>query len=450
MSIGIGMMLGFMLLCVFIPSNVKAEGYVSLVSQSLSDTSPRQNECVDAEVTIKNSGEDQIRIYAVYLHFDWMPSNEGYKEAFSPAEYLASGQSLTIEYDNILIEETVTIGNHEYQFWVDYEEDDGWAGWSDEAYKSLWFTITVREKDTDGDGYGDSEDEFPNDSNEWRDTDKDGVGDNRDAFPTDPTENKDSDNDGVGDNSDAFPTNPSETKDSDKDGVGDNTDAFPTDPGETKDSDNDGVGDNTDAFPNDKTETKDSDGDGVGDNGDAFPNDSDETVDSDGDGVGDNSDDYPNDPTKTKTTGGSSNGGNLDDDTEGGESDGDVSSGLDKTLLVSIGGGALVVIAIFISIIVIISGKKKKRNKRTQKRTSQHPGAPRTPHISTPRPPRNQIQQMPPPHDTCPSTAMPQRHMKATPMGDISQLSMCPFCGKDLNFPKTPKFCPYCREQISM
>jgi hypothetical protein len=27
--------------------------------------------------------------------------------------------------------------------------------------------------------------------------------------------------------------------------------------------------------------------------------------------------------------------------------------------------------------------------------------------------------------------------------------SMCPYCGKDLNFPKPPKFCPYCREKLS-
>ena len=28
------------------------------------------------------------------------------------------------------------------------------------------------------------------------------------------------------------------------------------------------------------------------------------------------------------------------------------------------------------------------------------------------------------------------------------KISICPYCGKDLNFPKPPKFCPYCKEQI--
>ena len=40
-------------------------------------------------------------------------------------------------------------------------------------------------KDTDGDGYKDDVDAFPNDSTEWIDSDKDGWGDNSDAFPID-------------------------------------------------------------------------------------------------------------------------------------------------------------------------------------------------------------------------------------------------------------------------
>jgi len=85
-------------------------------------------------------------------------------------------------------------------------------------------------KDTDGDGYNDDVDVFPDNSTEWEDTDGDGVGDNADEFPTDPTEHVDSDGDGVGDNADEFPTDPTEHVDSDGDGVGDNADEFPTDP----------------------------------------------------------------------------------------------------------------------------------------------------------------------------------------------------------------------------
>lgn len=53
-------------------------------------------------------------------------------------------------------------------------------------------------RDSDDDGYPDSEDEFPYDENEWEDSDGDGTGDNSDAFPNDPDEYKDEDEDGIG------------------------------------------------------------------------------------------------------------------------------------------------------------------------------------------------------------------------------------------------------------
>ena len=40
--------------------------------------------------------------------------------------------------------------------------------------------------DTDGDGYGDTVDAFPDDPDEWLDTDGDGYGDNSDPFPDNP------------------------------------------------------------------------------------------------------------------------------------------------------------------------------------------------------------------------------------------------------------------------
>ena len=76
----------------------------------------------------------------------------------------------------------------------------------------------IADVDTDGDGFTDSEDAFPNDPNEWADSDGDGIGDNSDWAPNDPTESADSDGDNVGDNADAFPNDPTETADSDNDG----------------------------------------------------------------------------------------------------------------------------------------------------------------------------------------------------------------------------------------
>jgi PKD repeat protein/uncharacterized membrane protein len=105
--------------------------------------------------------------------------------------------------------------------------------------------------DTDGDGYSNQIDLFPNDPTEWNDTDYDGIGDNSDKFPEDVTQWNDMDGDKYGDNPngntpDQFPQDPTEWNDTDGDGYGDNSDAFPNDPGEWKDSDNDGVGDNKD------------------------------------------------------------------------------------------------------------------------------------------------------------------------------------------------------------
>ena len=69
--------------------------------------------------------------------------------------------------------------------------------------------------DSDGDGFADTEDAFPNDPNEWLDTDSDGIGDNADT---------DDDNDGVEDDFDVFPNDAEEWLDSDGDGIGDNAD----------------------------------------------------------------------------------------------------------------------------------------------------------------------------------------------------------------------------------
>ncbi len=141
--------------------------------------------------------------------------------------------------------------------------------------------ISAPQKDSDGDGFVDPVDAFPNDPSERRDTDADGIGNNADP---------DDDNDGVIDEGDFYPLDPGEWSNTDGDALGDNADAFPEDPSEILDSDGDGVGDNTDVFPYDANETVDTDGDGVGNNADPFPYDTREWQDTDGDGIGDNAD----------------------------------------------------------------------------------------------------------------------------------------------------------------
>lgn len=84
------------------------------------------------------------------------------------------------------------------------------------------FTLVM---DSDGDGFPDDEDAFPNDPSEWFDNDGDGIGDNADT---------DDDDDGVPDVNDAFPKDTTEWDDTDSDGIGNNADT---------DDDGDGIPD---------------------------------------------------------------------------------------------------------------------------------------------------------------------------------------------------------------
>ena len=159
--------------------------------------------------------------------------------------------------------------------------------------------------DSDGDGWSDGGDDFPNDPTQWKDTDNDGYGDNPDGNnPDDCLADSgssyidrsgcpDTDQDGWSNLVDAFDSNPTQWADSDSDGCGDNygvqnpnrnsswpgeyvegamnVDAFPLDSQQCRDSDGDGYGDNvgfenSDIFPSDPTQWKDADGDGYGDN----------------------------------------------------------------------------------------------------------------------------------------------------------------------------------------
>jgi WD40 repeat protein/ABC-type phosphate transport system substrate-binding protein len=161
--------------------------------------------------------------------------------------------------------------------------------------------------DGDGDGWQDSDDSHPNDNSEWNDTDMDGYGDNSDDCITEfgnSTQDVlgciDSDGDGWSDSGDDFPEDPLEWKDSDSDGYGDNADAFPFEVTQWLDSDGDGFGDNNTGLEGDDCVNVsgssnmdglfgciDSDGDGWADSIDDLPSNPEQYRDVDGDGVGD-------------------------------------------------------------------------------------------------------------------------------------------------------------------
>ena len=203
--------------------------------------------------------------------------------------------------------------------------------------------------DTDGDGYSDLNDQFPNDPTRYLDTDGDGYDDDEDDCPLNPGTSTngsvgcfDADQDTWADLNDSFPIDATQWNDTDMDGFGDNqtgnnpdncpavfgnstsgllgcadsdgdtwadsADLFPTDVTEWADNDSDGFGNNRDICPqipgnatNGTIGCVDSDGDSWGDDSDILPLDPSQWVDSDGDGYGDNTngtngDGCPNQP----------------------------------------------------------------------------------------------------------------------------------------------------------
>ena len=206
--------------------------------------------------------------------------------------------------------------------------------------------------DSDGDGYSDQGDPFPNDDTQWSNRDGDSLdcggdnqsGNNPDIFPDDPTQCKDTDGDGYGDNAagnngDAFKFDPTQWSDFDGDGFGDNNgtgsingDICPTQAGNSAnpisrgcpDSDGDGFVDPEDAFPQNPLQWSDRDGDGYGDEinkpgGDDCPdtfgtsseNNRYGCVDTDNDGWADVDDEFPEDGEQWKDTDGDGYGDNY-------------------------------------------------------------------------------------------------------------------------------------------
>jgi len=182
-------------------------------------------------------------------------------------------------------------------------------------------SVSEAQKDTDKDGFVDSQDNCPTTSNQdQKDSDKDGIGDACDNCITVSNKNQlDSDKDGIGDACDNCPSAANQDKkdsdqdgvgdvcdncakiynkdqsDVDKDGIGDVCDNCPkTSNKDQTDSDKNGVGDACEICTGDKLLQKDSDKDGVDDGCDNCPYASNkDQLDSDKDGVGDVCDNCP-------------------------------------------------------------------------------------------------------------------------------------------------------------
>jgi hypothetical protein len=184
-----------------------------------------------------------------------------------------------------------TAGSSGYRYVSIYGHDD-LAG--DQNKIKITLTIDSSNRDQDGDGVVDSNDDFPNDPSEWNDYDGDGYGDNSDdCYSSYGTSWRDSDGcpdydgDGWSNSYDAFDYDETQWEDSDGDYFGDNpegrmADDCPEVYGNSYrdrygciDTDNDGasnpdndwfVWDGADNWEDDYTQWSDRDGDGFGDN----------------------------------------------------------------------------------------------------------------------------------------------------------------------------------------
>lgn len=139
-----------------------------------------------------------------------------------------------------------------------YSKSYSTGGWSIIKLTGDKMSIT---DDSDGDGYSDDEDAFPNDPTEWKDTDGDGWGNNNDL---------DDDDDGILDEDEIrYGLNPQDPSDANEDADGDgfsNIDEIdahtnPNDPNDHPDSGNN----NNDNNNNEKSFKGDFNGDGVND-----------------------------------------------------------------------------------------------------------------------------------------------------------------------------------------
>ena len=147
------------------------------------------------------------------------------------------------------------------------------VAWSDARFKDtryIYGTRAVLFDDTDGDGYGNDNDNCPDIANpDQADSDKDRVGDLCDNCVDVVNRNQfDVDDDGIGDDCDVCPDlAQSSDLDSDGDGLGDECDNCPfEDNANQNDNDGDGVGDDCDnCIVTVNPDQVDSDGDGVGD-----------------------------------------------------------------------------------------------------------------------------------------------------------------------------------------
>jgi LPXTG-motif cell wall-anchored protein len=199
----------------------------NIINCTLESSSSNDIMCGDlgygnAEVTLINTTFDSEKVYFDDSHskvtVHWFLHVKVIGEAETPVPEI----TVRVRNSKLDLDENFTTNSEGYVRWISlpsYQENQtskvnyssynitahnataiGYASPEVTVEKSKEITIKVY-SDTDGDGYLDINDDFPNEPTQWKDTDDDGYGDNAtgnnpDAFPSDPAASRDSDGDG--------------------------------------------------------------------------------------------------------------------------------------------------------------------------------------------------------------------------------------------------------------
>lgn len=118
------------------------EGDIS-ISPSWSKATPYQGDSVAVTLRLTSTSSEQIRIYRVGLHFDWMPADSFFTLDLTEDPVAVPGQGIHI-FDSLVIQipANVSVGSHSYYVAIDGTEAPYYDSFT---WDSSFFTVQILE-----------------------------------------------------------------------------------------------------------------------------------------------------------------------------------------------------------------------------------------------------------------------------------------------------------------